>query len=649
VLTINNQSLSMLTSHKLLYILPEVAYITELLPTKKEHTFAIHAFRQINGEFLDENEFIAENIEKLINKLDSEEYHLILPDFLFTNTIVEVAETDEAKVVEYLKTKLLPELTLSTTSHELKTFVLNTYGGKSKVQLSALEKSLMNPVTIAAKEKGITFSGISPLSWTVKSIVSLEPSISVIQMGSHAYLAQHYIGIDQAISAKVEEIETLSETIKTLKGAEPSIQTVYLITNSLVEEELKTHLSNTLPIQQLASFKEEESEMPSYVKYCIEAGMKTLSIEAFPVPRFPLPEVTEPIWGSDDQDSLDTEDTKAVVPPVAESLPKPKELSLDETPAIEPIVPLPTPVITPTAPVTTELTIEDEASEEDTLLGGENTFDLPKPEITSVAETTSSFDSDGSIANVEPVAPTVLTPTPVIETQAPTVETTITDSASSATTTVATQTDKVELKEEQEDQEKQEEAPVVKASPTLESAKTNPATTPMIIKNQSGIQPMLKMLGVSFLVFLITIGVGIGIGRAFIYVSQRQSSDSGQQSPVTEATPSPSPATSSPSPSPSPSPAVDPAELSVLVVNATTKAGYAGTSKTKLETAKFGEVTASNAKGKYETGTYVLMETENTELVELLEESLGTTLTYKSEVAVEDPQGEYDAVIVLAE
>lgn len=590
----------MLTSHKLLYILPEVAYITELLPTKKEHTYAIQAFRQINGDFIDENEFIAENIEKLINKLDAEEYHLILPDFLFTNTIVEVAETDETKVVAYLKNTLLPELTLSSTTHELKTFVLNTYGGKSKVQLSALEKSLMNPVSTAAIERGITITGISPISWTIKSIVSLEPSISVIQMGSNVYLSQHYIGIDQAVSAKVEEIETIAETIKTLKGAEPSIQTVYLITNSLVEEELKTLLSNTLPLQQLASFKEEDSEMPSYVKYCIEAGMKTLSIEAFPVPRFPLPEPTEEVTKQEKEEPLVVPTVDIPVEPAqAAVLPKPKELSLEID----------------------DDTANEEQAESDT------TIESSMPEPTIPTETA-----------IE--APIILDPI-----EEPSVELPSESNESSSNV------DQSEEKSTSPELTSQVVTPTEAEKAAAVETKPEPKSdTPIIIKNQSGIQPMLKMLGVSFLVFLVTIGVGIGIGRAFIYFTQKQSEGGEQQTPLAQATPSPTTSSSpSPSPSASASAAIDPSKLSILVVNATTKAGYAGTSKTKLQTAKFGTVTAGNAKGKYEAGTYVLMETENKELLTLLNTSLGTTLTYKSDVAIEDPQGEYDAVVVLAE
>lgn len=661
----------MLTSHKLLYILPDVAYVTELLPTKKEHTFAIHSFRQINGEFLDDNEFIADNVEKLINKLDADEFHLILPDFLFTNTIVEVAQTDETKVIEYLKSKLLPELTLSPTTHELKTFVLTNHGGKSKVQLSALEKSLMNAVSIPAKEKGVKISSVSPLSWTIKSIVSLEPSISIIQMGSHAYLAQHYIGIDQAISTPVSEIETLSETIKTLKGAEPSIQTVYLISNSLVEEKLKANLSETLPLQQLASFKEEESEMPSYVKFCIEAGMKTLSLDVFPVPRFPLPEPTAETAGStdatDDEDvaddtnddlendsddaidndlDSDTDDSDEAIietiptPTAALSitaslsdddatnldLPEPDLAELDTAPLAATVAA----AAATTAPAVTELSLDGDSSSASHSESTPSSDNEDQP-VKIKSFKSESLDSDNrDDDNNESGSDTTDLPEKSESTSAiSTITESTTSSVVAASVGSATTINASETKT---------------TTDTIEKTVAKPASA--VIKNQSGIQPMLKMLGISFLVFLLTVAIGIGVGRGFIYLTQERTGQDTTQTPVASTTPEPSP---SPSPLPSPEPAIDAKELSVLVVNATTKAGYAGQSRTKLEDADFGEVAAGNAKGKYEAGTYVLMKTENTALITLLEETLGQSLTYQADTAVEDPQAKYDAVIVLAE
>src|SRR5258708_8201059 len=98
----------MLNTKKYLYIMPDSAYLAELLPTKKAHAFTIQVFRQINGEFLDDNEFIADNIDKLIKKIDPDEYHIILPDFFFPNTIVHLNTTTQRQFNKSLKQELLP-------------------------------------------------------------------------------------------------------------------------------------------------------------------------------------------------------------------------------------------------------------------------------------------------------------------------------------------------------------------------------------------------------------------------------------------------------------------------------------------------------------------------------------------------------------
>src|SRR5690606_26286449 len=129
----------------------------------------------------------------------------------------------ESKVKQYIKETLLPSLNLSKDTHEIETFILTQYGNTSKIQLTALEKEVVAPVAQSAANHKVQIDHISPLSWTIKSVISLEPSISVIQIGSTLFTAEHYIGVDQCTMAKVDEIENVSETVKTLKGAQPSI------------------------------------------------------------------------------------------------------------------------------------------------------------------------------------------------------------------------------------------------------------------------------------------------------------------------------------------------------------------------------------------------------------------------------------------
>lgn len=601
----------MIDSKKLLYIFPDVAYVAELLPTKKEHSFAIHTFRQINGEFIDDNEFIDANVEKLINKLDPEEYHLILPDFLFTNTIVQVEADSETKVKDYLKSKLLPELGLSKDTHELKTFILTERGGKSRVQLSALEKSLMNPISARVKAKNIKISAISPISWTVKSIVSLEPSISIVQMGSMLYLSEHYIGTDQSISASIEDVEKLSETIKTLKGAEPSIQTVYLITNNLVEQELKELLSNTLPLQQLASFKEDESEMPSYVKFVIEAGMKTLSIDAYPVPQFPLSEPTEELPAKSAAEST-TSQKDEMAKSDDNELPKPKmsdEVSdMDEETAVAPVA---------AKAAIAEIDLDGEAESDEDVEEVSAPVMEKKEEEEEVMDDKEKEEDKGDDDEKEDHKEEA--------------KLTITESK---TTAIETETTKPS---DDDDNLKAVDDVMAGEKVVIEKAED-------IIKNQSGVQPMLKMLGLSFLVFLVTVAVGIGIGRGFIMISQNQGGEEQKTEEVAEVE-----ATPEPTPTPTPEPEIDVSKLDALVVNATTKAGYAGTIKSKLEDADFGSVKAGNAKGDYEDGNFLLVSEENESLLAAVEKATGLDFQFSDKKDEEDAGNSYDLVVVLAE
>ncbi|MBU0576713.1 LytR C-terminal domain-containing protein [Patescibacteria group bacterium] len=570
--------------------MPDVAYLAELLPGKKPSTFTISSFRQINGEYMDDNEFIAENIFKLFKKIDPEEYQLILPDFLFTNTIVSVKEKSDAKIKEYLTEKLLPELGISVDSHQTDTTVLTQYGDITKIQLSALEKSLIEPLQISAEQTKIKIKSISPLSWSIKSLVSLEPSISVIQIDSMLYVALHYIGVDQANQAKVDEVENIYETIKTLKGAEPSIQTIYLLSNELVEEKLKEHLSDTLPIQQLASKQNEDNKMPSYVQKTIEAGMRTLSISDYPVPQFELGKAPEGATIDVSEDEIKDESES--------DLPKPQK----------------TEPIKEKRPEKPEDTSKD-GEQEEIALENKETSPPTKPTRPDLTPEKTSKEYEDEDDEIEAL-----------------LESLKTDGENDDGKTVETET--------KSQPDKNRERPMEKASPTT------PEVPKKVIKNKDQTKIMLKMVFVTLAVFFATVGIGIGIGLGVLQLTQSYVPEESIP-PVIETTLSPSPSPST-SPSPSPTTEVNKAELSILVVNATTKAGYAGETADKLTADKFGTVKASNAKGDYTPGTYVLLNEENQTLITVLEKTTDLKLSYRSSKETEDPKNEHDAVIVLA-
>lgn len=680
-------------TQKLLYILPDVAYVAELLPTKKPNTFAIHSFRQINGEFLSDDDFISGNVVKLFKKLEKSDYHLVLPDFLFTNTIVNVAETSDSKIKTYINDTLLPQLEIDKQSYELETFVLTEFKGVAKVQLSAIEKSLLSPIRVAAEENQVKISAASPLSWTIKSVISLEPSISVLQIGSQLYAAQHYIGVDQATIAPVSEADAVAETIKTLKGAEPSIQTVYLLTNEKVEQELKDLLSDKIPLQQLTSANDENAKMPSYVKQIIESGMRTISISDYPVPKFDTgkPTSTEKqevlgavVEGVDD----DIEETNTSSDAVAD---KPLDKSgIDETlpPPTQPLATTfaddqeddkdhsstdeqekeevtdeelsetteVTEVSKPEAPsaMMPEVNQESlEAKEED---GDKQAENEPEIQVSTREESLDDAKTDASASTeADTRAPSAAASVPAAMT------TTAHPAAQVAVSPALVSSAQDNQTNDQDDDEdvdlsqfaghavsaetsREEREPDAFADSEQKNRESEVKTKPkQVIKNKSGVGAMLRMIFITLSVFAVTVALGVGVGLGLISWTS-ESNQTPSPSPTAQVAPTPEP-----TPTPTPAPVVVKEDLNILVVNATTKAGYAGTIKADLDEAEYGRVTAANAEGDYETGNFVLMSEENQALVEALSEDTGLSLTFAEGVATEDPSDQYDAVIVLAE
>lgn len=621
----------MVNTNKLLYILPDLAYIAELLPTKKEHDFSINSFRQINGEFITEDGFIAENINKLFSKIEPEEYHLILPDFLFTNTIVNAEGSSETTIIDHIKKVLLPNLGLDTETHVFDATILTSFKGKSKVQISALEKELMIPIQMASQINKVAIKAVSPLSWTIKSSVSLEPSISVIQLGSNLYSCLHYIGIDQANNFSITESEAIIETIKTLKGSEPSIQTIYLISNALTEETLKDQLSNTLPLQQLAVFKEEDSKMPSYVKYCIEKAARTLSITDYPVPNFKLDKL--------DQKQLESlSNTQASETSIEdnseENMTKTAQVDIKED-KIEEKVEL------KKIDINADLENSDEIDSE-TEVKTQTSNDLPKPNVKVI----NAEDIDVPI--ITPVKEEKIDLTQFAGVDKDVVKDVNKDENIKTDDIEITQPEKKAVEEDVKTQDEIIEIDMDNLDVVDENKETEEnvvSEEPTIIKNQNkGVKNMLKMVLISLSVFVATIAIGIGVGYGFMKYSESSNTQ------VAVATPTPAPtATPAPTPTPTPEPEVKLEELSILIVNATTKAGYAGKTKTALTEAGVKVVDAKNAKGKYEAGLYMLAKEENPSLLKALTEATELELTFAEGYEVEDTAGKYDAVIVLGE
>ncbi len=591
------------TDTRLLYVLADLAYIAKLIPGKKAHDFVLSDFRQINGEFLDENVLLEPNLIKLFSKLEAGSYKLILPDFLFTSTIINIELDSEEAVKEHLKNKLLPELGINDQDYYLDTTVLSNYKGSFKVQLTALEKFVVAPLTkILAEHKDVKIDAISPLSWTSKSIISLEPSVAILQMGNHLFLAEHYIGVDQCYAVEVSEAENFTETVKTLKGAESSLQTVYLLTNSLVDDALKEKLKETLPVQQLADLASEGGNMPSYVRQIIEAGAKTFSIPEFLLPQFILDQTYQAKSG---KVAKEEDLSNLVKPAVVGEIISPTPISIKADEKIEVAV--------------ESLDEEEDSLKEETKPEAEEVKIEEKPELkpepklievktTEIKETKMPEKTEEKEVDFSQFANLALDPSVFNKSkQSPTEEKPVEDRKGDMRLT--------DLPEKK------------------------------IIKNQNDGSSVTKMIFIGLLSFIVTIALGVGIGLAYLQWTNR----SGNAKPVVEVEPSTVPVAVATA-TPAPLPTINKDDYKLLVVNATTKAGYASTIVAKVKEGGFKDVAAKNAKGIYEAGDYLLVKEDspsNQALLKELEKATSLTLTLKADIEKEDTSSSSSAVIVL--
>lgn len=648
----------MLNSKRLLFILPDVAYSAELLPSKKPFSFSIQTCVQVNGTFIENNAFNVANLGKLFSKLDADEpYQVILPDDLFTNTIITIEDTGDAKVKAALKDTTLPALSLTQDTHDIVTTVLNELRGKTRVQLSAISKELLTPLRAASTNAKVALSDAAPLSWALKSIVSLEPSIVILQLGSMLYGSLHYIGVEKCFSAPSDKLDSIVETVKQLKKEESSVMTCYLVTNALVESELKEGLKQLLPIQQMTEAGKDQEKLPAMVATIIEESARTLAISDFPVPQFALSPAT------------DTEVLaySAVLATSAASTTQgdamPKASSTDDTQIDKDESDLPKPKVAPVAVAaavatpTPAVSFDEEADEKpaETVVSFDEEADA-KP-----AETVVSFDEDEDEDKgvADKAVPLVVTAAAVAGATTASAATAAPVAAASTTAVTATPAVDSAIDLRQFAGAQSSPTDTIGITPSVTATVSSTTPTPPPIKNKS--KSMTKMIITALIVFIGTVAIGVGVGILVL----RYTSTPSETPPTVEVeeTPAPTPeatpdtatgsaATSSGTPagtatsSATLSPAI--AAQKILVVNATDKSGYAGQIRDSLVKAGFKSVTAGNATGTYTaTSDLIYQKTANAAALDAIEQGSGLTLTVDDTAKQEDPQAAYDAVIVL--
>src|SRR5690606_34528480 len=127
-----------------------------------------------------------------------------------------IKETGDTKIKDELKEKILPSLSLLQDTHDIITTILNEFRGSSRVQLSAIDKQLLAPLRAVSAQTKIDIKQVAPLSWALKSIVSLEPSIVILQLGENLYGSLHYIGVEQCFTLPTSASDQVIEKIQEL-------------------------------------------------------------------------------------------------------------------------------------------------------------------------------------------------------------------------------------------------------------------------------------------------------------------------------------------------------------------------------------------------------------------------------------------------
>jgi hypothetical protein len=705
---------TMVGTQKLLYILPDLAYTAEILKGKKEGEYSVQSFHQVNGEFMADDNLLPENLKKLFDKIEAEEYTLVLPDFLFADTIVSVPGTDDAVIAGYLRNDLLPKIGVSTLTHETKTTILMQRKSESRVQFTALEKEIADMLGGILANRGIKILDIVPLSWTVKSLVSLEPSVSVVQIGTRLYLAEHYVGVNQTSNAPLDSVENIVETITTLKGADPNLQTLYLLTNSLVEEKMRAGLSKTLPVQQLTLPGDDNLQMPSYVKQLIEAAGATLNDKNYPVPHFalggsalvtsvlPAEDVEEVVVAEVEEKPAETEEvvpeTEEVVE--GETVEAVEEKNAEEAGEGEEVV-------------AEEKTDEAEAGQEtqssdeevqkeettDDKEAGDSEAEATKADKTEVAVEAKSAEpelvigkmaTDAAATVVAPVAVAAVASEAKSDDEVKAEKSAEKPVEKEAEATTEPTPEKTSEKVVEKVAEKPVEKPVASSEPRVEpkaepkldkkeATADNAATSDQVEAKKDEADPMaakieklarkeetpkkkgrtvadfFKKLLLFIFIFALTIAVGLGVGYAVLRFTGGETGPEVEPIVVEEIVEEEpieivvdDEATESADLNGDDVAELDLGEMSGLVVNATGVAGMAGNVATALTNDGFGTVNTGNARGTYtETVDLVKMPARNSALINALEAATGLSLTFDDDYTIEDPSGDYDAVIVI--
>lgn len=634
------------SSTNLAFLLPSVAYLLELVPAKGTTNFQVQNVREIRGSFCSDGVWQGENVKKLASKLEAAQYTVALPDTVFQQFVFEVEAGSESEAHKKALRHMREAYEIDDAVTFCHLFLLSTHRGKYTFQLVSLPQKSARLFYDAFSAQSEHIKAITPLSWLMKAFVSLEPSLTLAQVGQDVSVARHYIGIDRTFSGATTQPTALAEYLKKQKAEDAQLQTLYLVADDETERMVKKELNKVIPIQQLIADDEAVEGLPASVKFLAEQAARTLSLTELKLPLIKVEELEHTASASDAPEELETisssthssseapEDdaspmSKASLP--APTLPKP-----GAAPAVVPAAAVP-PTLSMASESLTESEPEIKKSTPAPVLHSES---LDLDALPSTPAPTVEADEPDELEEVEDAAPQ-----PSFYDK---VHTSAQPSAFSPSPAAKAVNEAELATAVSQTLGKPMGAPASAAHSVGTPSNSHPSSK-IIIQNSNDASELLKIIGLTVGVIIVTVIAGLGIGYALLSfsLSPQQIAVEPASSPSASSTPA-----AQASPSPSPSPSAEPIakdKLQILVVNATTTAGKAGKYKTSLEQAGFKNITVGNAKGKYEAGTYFLMKTESTALEAELEKALSVTGTVQKGVKTEDAAEQKDVVVVIAE
>jgi hypothetical protein len=616
------------SSTHLAYLFPSVAYLLELVPAKGTTNFQVQNVREIRGSFCTDGAWQAENIKKLASKLDTAQYTVALPDTVFQQYVFEVEAGSEAEAHKKALRHMREAYEIDDAITFCHLFLLSTHRGKYTFQLVSLPQAAARLFYDALSPQSDHIKAITPLSWLMKAFVSLEPSLTLAQVGQDVSVARHYIGIDRTFSGATTQPTALAEYLKSQKIEDAQLQTLYLIADEETERLVKKDLNKIIPIQQLITGDEAVEGLPASVKFLAEQAARTLSLTELRLPLIKVEELEQAATNDPEELTALSSPTNRSSSETSEDDASPMSKASLPAPTLPNPGAAPSTVLADTTPPTLSKaaggpTLHSESLDLDTLPSTPPaivTLDEPE-EVSEVSSPQPSFYDKVHTSSQPSVSPSKGIDDAELE--------------SAVSETLGQTTRSV--------------PPISHSSTSSATAASTPPSSKIIIQNSNDASELLKIIGLTVGVIIVTVIAGLGIGYALLSFSL-----SPQQiavEPVGSPSPSSSPSTPV-SPSPSPSPSAEPVakdKLQVLVVNATTTAGKAGKYKTLLEQAGFKNISVGNAKGKYEPGTYFLMKAESSALKTELDKALSVTGTIQKSVKTEDAAEQKDLVIVIAE